>query len=398
MQVVMLVAGMSTRTHPLTLTRPKPMLPIANKPIIEHNLEQLKGLVKEIILIVGYRQEMIRKLLGEYWHDIKISYCEQKEQKGTGHAVLQAKSFITDRFLVMNGDDIFAHNDIKKLLALPNGALVKHVENPEQFGVYQVDERNRVLDLVEKPKTFIGTLTNIGCYLFERDFFQDLEQMPLSVRGEYEITTAILSYARRKDFFVCPIEGFWLTNGFPWELLNSQRIIMSGMQASFNEGIVESGVVLKDPVTIGKGTVVKAGSYIEGPVIIGNNCEIGPNCYLRPYTAIGAHCRIGNAVEIKNSIVMAQSNICHLSYVGDSVIGSRVTLGAGFISANVRHDEKPVLSLVKGELYNTRLTKFGTIIADGVKTGVHTSVLPGRKIWPGFTTYPGQVIATDLIE
>ncbi len=397
MQAVMLVAGKSTRTYPLTLTRPKPMLPIVNKPLIEHNLTQMKGVVDEVILIVGYRQEMIQAFLGDRWQGIKITYCEQKDQLGTGHAVLQVDPYIKDRFIVLNGDDIYSHQDMKKLTDFEGAALVKHVDDPSQYGVYAVDSTNRVLNLVEKPKTFIGTLTNIGCYIFSREIFTDLKTMPLSERGEYELTTAILSLALRKAFYVCPIEGFWLTNGFPWELLPTQEFFMKQMTESSIKGVVEPGAVLKGPIEIGEGTIVKAGSYLEGPVVIGKNCSIGPNCYIRKYTAIGDNCRIGHAVEIKNSIIMANTNVCHLSYVGDAVIGSEVNLGAGFISANVRHDLQKVLSSVKGKLFDTGMNKFGTIIADGVHTGVHTSVLPGRKIWPNQTTYPGQVVDRDIV-
>jgi bifunctional UDP-N-acetylglucosamine pyrophosphorylase/glucosamine-1-phosphate N-acetyltransferase len=286
---------------------------------------------------------------------------------------------------------------MKKLTDFEGAALVKHVDDPSQYGVYAVDSTNRVLNLVEKPKTFIGTLTNIGCYIFSREIFTDLKTMPLSERGEYELTTAILSLALRKAFYVSPIEGFWLTNGFPWELLPTQEFFMKQMTESSIKGEVEPGAVLKGPVEIGEGTLVKAGSYLEGPVVIGKNCLIGPNCFIRRYTSIGDNCRIGHAVEIKNSIIMANTNVCHLSYVGDSVIGSEVNLGAGFISANVRHDQQNVLSSVKGKLFDTGMNKFGTIIADGVHTGVHTSVLPGRKIWPNQTTYPGQVVEKDIV-
>jgi UDP-N-acetylglucosamine diphosphorylase/glucosamine-1-phosphate N-acetyltransferase len=398
MQAVILVAGKSTRTYPLTLTRPKPMLPIANKTIIEHNLEQLTGLVNEVILIVGYRQEMIREFLGQKWGDINISYCEQKEQLGTGHAVLQVEAMIRDRFLVLNGDDVYAHQDMQNLCTLKSGALVKHVENPSQYGVYQVDENNRIVDLVEKPRKFVGTLTNIGCYLFTPDFFDDLKKMPLSERGEYEITWAILNYAHREAYYAYPIDGFWLTNGYPWELLKSQEVLMAKMTASDVQGTIEAGAVIKGAVVVGEGTIVKSGSYIEGPVIIGKNCTIGPNCFIRTNSAIGDNCRIGHAVEIKNSIIMDNSEICHLSYVGDSVIDSNVTLGAGFISANVRHDQQNVKSTVKARLVDSGMSKLGTIIANGVKTGIHTSVLPGRKMWPNTVTRPGQVVIHDIMS
>jgi len=107
MQAVVLVAGKSTRTYPLTLTRPKPLLPIAGKSVIELLLEQLEGVVDEVILVVGYRKEMIQEELGNKWNSIKITYVEQKEQKGTGHAVLVAEPYIKDRFIAINGRFLF---------------------------------------------------------------------------------------------------------------------------------------------------------------------------------------------------------------------------------------------------------------------------------------------------
>ena len=95
---------------------------------------------------------------------------------------------------------------------------------------------------------------------------------------------------------------------------------------------------------------------------------------------------------------MDNTNICHLSYVGDSVIGEGVNLGAGFIVANVRHDGGNILSSVKGKLVDTGLEKFGAVIGDGVKTGIHTSIYPGRKIWPTLTTGIGQIVKYDLVE
>ena len=154
---------------------------------------------------------------------------------------------------------------------------------------------------------------------------------------------------------------------------------------------------IKGAVVIGKNTIVKSGTYIQGPVIIGENCSIGPNCFIRQGTAIGNGSVIGHSVEIKNSIIMNNTNICHLSYVGDSVIGENVNLGAGFITANLRHDKKNVLSLVKGKLVDTGMVKFGAVVADGVKTGVNTAVYPGRKIWPQKQTQIGEIVKQDLV-
>lgn len=397
MQAVIMVAGKSTRTYPLTLTRPKPLLPVADKTILEHILEQLEGLVDEVILIVGYKKEMIEQYIGNEWRGITITYCEQKEQLGTGHAVLQTKPFIKDRFIVMNGDDIYDRQDIEALIKYQYAALVRWEEDPSLYGVFQVDDQNKVLNLVEKPKEFIGNLTNVGCYIFDRSIFEYIEHTPMSERGEIEITTSILMFSKDHDFFVHRLKGFWLSNGFPWELLQTQQFFMNQMTEQQILGEIEENVRIKGAVVIGKNTIVKSGTYIQGPVIIGENCSIGPNCFIRQGTAIGDGSVIGHSVEIKNSIIMNNTNICHLSYVGDSVIGENVNLGAGFITANLRHDKKNVLSLVKGKLVDTGMVKFGAVVADGVKTGVNTAVYPGRKIWPQKQTQIGEIVKQDLV-
>ena len=137
------------------------------------------------------------------------------------------------------------------------------------------------------------------------------------------------------------------------------------------------------------------GTYIRGNVVIGEDCHIGPNCFLRGNTSIGNECHIGQAVEIKNSIIMDKAKVPHLSYIGDSVIGENSNLGAGTITANLKHDNKNVMSVVKGKLIDTGRRKFGAIIANDVHTGINTTIYPGRKIWPGVGTKPGEIVDKD---
>jgi bifunctional UDP-N-acetylglucosamine pyrophosphorylase/glucosamine-1-phosphate N-acetyltransferase len=397
MQAVMMVAGKSTRTYPLTLTRPKPLLPVANRPLIHHSLDQMVGLFDEVILIVGYRKEMIRALLGEEYRGMHLIYQEQKEQLGTGHAILQARPHIRGRFVACNGDDLFAYEDFAKLLDYPYAALAKRVADPSIYGVAQVDEQNRLINMVEKPKTYLGNLANIGCYIFEPDIFDALDRVELSERGEIEIIGAIMEMVRRSAVTIIPITGFWLPTGYAWDLLRHQEFLMAGMNASRIEGRVEPGAVLNGPVTVGAGTVIRSGSYVEGPVVIGQNCDIGPHCFVRKFSAIGDGCRIGHAVEIKNSIIMPGSHIAHLSYIGDSVVGEGCNLAAGTITANVRHDGQTVGSTIKGKKVDSGRHKLGSILADGVKTGIHCALYPGCKIWPGLTTLPGATVRGDLL-
>lgn len=161
------------------------------------------------------------------------------------------------------------------------------------------------------------------------------------------------------------------------------------------EGTVEDGAVIKGIAVIGKGTVVKSGSYIEG-LLLSEKIARLPNCYIRGSTSIGNNCKIGNAVEIKNSIIMDNTHVGHLSYFGDSVIGENVNIGAGTITANLKHDNENVKSMYNNVLVDSGRRKLGAIIADNVHTGINTSIYPGRKIFPGKTTNPGEVVKKDV--
>lgn len=181
-----------------------------------------------------------------------------------------------------------------------------------------------------------------------------------------------------------------------WDLLRANERHLAGLEADLIQGEVHPLAVIDGPVSIGPGTRLLPGVVIEGKVLIGANCKIGPNCYLRGHTSIGDHCHIGNAVEIKNSILLAHTNVGHLSYVGDSILGERVNFGAGTITSNLRHDGKNHRTQVGDRLVDTGRRKFGCIVGDRVHTGIHTSIYPGRKLFPGTSTWPGEIVKKDL--
>lgn len=183
---------------------------------------------------------------------------------------------------------------------------------------------------------------------------------------------------------------------YPWDLLAVHEQVLAEVKENRIEGEVSPGATLAGTLVLGKGSRILPGVYLEGTVVIGANCKIGPNCYIRGASCIGNHCHIGQAVEIKNSIVMDKTSIGHLSYCGDSIIGSGVNFGAGTITANFRHDGKTHRSLAGDRLLDTGRRKFGTVMGDNVHTGIHTSIYPGRKLWPGVSTLPGAVVQDDL--
>lgn len=184
---------------------------------------------------------------------------------------------------------------------------------------------------------------------------------------------------------------------YPWDLLRLNEVLLGRMAQTEIQGSVSPAAYVEGHMRVGRGTRILPGVYVEGNVVIGENSKIGPNCYLRGCTSIGDHCHIGNAVEVKNSIIENGSSIGHLSYCGDSLVGENVNLGAGTITANLRHDGANHRSMVEGELIDTGRRKFGAVIGDGVHTGIHTSIYPGRKLWPGTSTRPGDIVRFDLL-
>ena len=394
MQAIILAAGKSTRTYPLTLTRPKPMLTVMNKTLLEHNLEQLLDIADEVIIIVGYKKEMIMEKFGDCFGRLKIKYVEQKEQLGTGHALLLAKDLIKDRFIVMMGDDLYSKEDILNCARHKYCVLAKKVENPERFGVCVL--KNNFLDkIVEKPKEFVSDLANSALYVLDRRIF-DIDTGKTE-RGEIEITDMVNELAKKEDISCETVKGYWLAIGYSWHLLDANKFFVEKIKKNI-KGKIEKNVHIHGKIILGKNSRILSGTYIEGNVIIGENCKIGPNSYIRGSTSIGNNCRIGQGVEVKNIILMDGSKIPHLSYIGDSVIGENVNLGAGTTTGNLRHDNANVKSLVKEELVDSGRRKFGTIIGDNVHTGIGTQIYPGRKIWPEKTTAPGEVVKKDVIS
>lgn len=398
MQAVIMAAGKSTRTWPLTLTRPKPLLPVMGKALLEHQLKSLEGYVDEVIVIVGFLGDMIRESFGAQFGSIRLVYVEQKEQRGTGHAVLQTAEAVKGPFLVLNGDDLYDPADLRLLASRPNAALAQEVDDPERFGIFDIDENNRVLSLIEKPENPPSNLANMGAYSFTPEIFTRLEKVQPSPRGEIELTDAVHATAVEDSFHVIHTQGYYLSIGYPWHLLEANSYWLEHFLEARQEGEVSPLAEINGTVHIGKGTVIRPGVVIDGPVYIGENNVLGPNCWIRPYTTIGNNCLIGQGTEIKASVVMDGVFACHRNYIGDSVVGEGCNLGAGTTTANTRHDEGTIKTLVGGALVDTGRVRLGAMLGDGVRTGIHSAIYPGRKLWPGLHTLPGSIIQKDLTE
>ncbi len=394
MKCVVLAAGEGKRMHPLTYTRPKVMLPIANRPILEWNLINAIAIgIKEYIFVVSYKSEMVRNYFGngEKWN-VNIEYVNQGPPLGTAHAIGTVERFVND-FIVMSGDTIFGKEDLKNIVNNKSSMGLVEVENASEYGIVELKGK-KIEKIYEKMDEPFSNIINAGVYHFDKKIFNFISKTKKSARGEYEITDSINMLVNDLS-----LDGIFLKEWrdvvYPWHILDSNEEILKKTKNKI-EGIIEKNTTIKGNVIVGKNTTIMNGSYIEGPVVIGANCKIGPNCYIRPYTSIGNNCHVGNACEVKNSIIMDNSKVPHQNYIGDSVIGYNCNLGAGTKIANLRLDKKNIDVVLNGKKVETKRRKLGTVIGDNVQTGINSMVNVGSMIGNNVFIGLGAVVSGEI--
>ena len=406
MKALILAAGKGERFWPLTENNPKPLLPVANKPLLEKTIEALvySG-IRNIVVLVRYQQEKIRETLGNGKRlGCEIEYAVQRRLGGTADAVASVSGDFRGEssFLVVYGDNYYGKEGVRRFVKESSrkkesmSMAVAQVTDASQFGSVKTKAR-KVVSIQEKKGDHKPGTVNAGLYLLDNSIFDLAKKTPKSERGEYELTdslTFLIRNGKQLHAFSFRPNG-WTGITYPWDLLDANRLAMESEKRRI-AGKIEANVNIKGSIVVEEGTVVKSGTYIEGPVHIGKECVIGPNAYLRAFTCTGNRVKIGAGCEVKNSIVMDDTKVPHISYVGDSVLGKACSLGAGTITANLRFDEKPVKSKVKNAWVDSNRKKFGTIMGDNARTGINVSIFPGVKIGSDSWIGPGTVLVHDV--
>jgi len=393
MQTVILAAGEGTRMRPLTATVPKPMLPVADRPLCAHTADAaVAGGASELVFVVGYEGDAVREHFGESYRGVPVQYATQAEQLGTAHAVEQALPHVDGDFVVLNGDDLYDEAAIRSLLEDGPALGAYRVDDPRPYGVFSIDG-DRIVDVVEKPDDPPSDRVNVGAYHFPAaaaDWFGDVEP---SERGEYEITDVVERLLAERDVRPVPVER-WMGVGRPWELLAANEWKLAELDGRI-DGEVSGDADLRGTVVVEEGATVEPGAVVDGPVLLRDGAEVGPNAHVRGATLLGEGARVGHGSEVKNSVLMTGVAVPHVSYVGDSLLGPDVNIGAGTQVANLRHDDAEVEQTVKGERVSTGRRKYGVVAGPGAKTGVNTSLAPGVVLSAGATTEPGESVLRD---
>ncbi|MFH1257855.1 MAG: bifunctional sugar-1-phosphate nucleotidylyltransferase/acetyltransferase [Candidatus Micrarchaeota archaeon] len=400
---VLLAAGQGKRLRPITNSYPKTMVRILDKPLLEWMVE---GIVEnfgdslgKIIIVVGFEKHRITAYFGKHAPTGKILFVEQNEQKGTADAVACTEKIVdAGHFFVLNADT-FSDPSFFKLLKENAGSgpfiVTKREEDASSYGVVEVEGGN-LKGLVEKPLDAKNKLISTGTLFMPREFFSFLKDVKLSKRGEFEITDAVLEFAKKQPLKALEFGGYWTDVGYFWNYLSASEYALEKLLLPKLEGKVEEFVVVKGKLRVGKGSVVKSGTYIEGNVFIGENSVVGPNAYLRKGVVIEDNCHVGNSTEVKSSIIMHNSNAAHLSYIGDSIICENVNFGAGTKIANLKFDHSAIaIRNPDGKVISGR-DKLGAVVGKNTKTGINVSINCGVLIGENCRISPAAYVYDNL--
>ena len=338
-QAVVLAAGEGQRLRPFTASKPKVMIPIANKPILRYVIEAaaMNG-IRKIVVVVGYRKDQVIDYFGSGEHfGVEIDYVEQKQQLGTAHALKQVQGRVSGMFLALSGDNIIEPDTISELTrAKTTTILAKEQEFISKYGVIEAQD-GIVSGIMEKPREALSHLVNTGIYAFGDEIFGLIDQ-------ETDLTSVIVNMTGLgHKVRVCEATGTWLDVVYPWDMLRLNDSALAKISPSTG-GSIESGVNSKGLVSIGEGTTVRSNSYIVGPVTIGENCDIGPSVCILPSTSIGDNVCISPFTTIANSILSHGVEIGPSSHIQDSIIDRGCRIRGHFVAqsdeAEIRMDDE----------------------------------------------------------
>ena len=372
MKAVILAAGEGRRLKPLTNLRPKPMIHVANRPLLEYVVEAVsKAGIEELVLVVGYKRKRIQNHFGngDDW-GIDIEYAVQDKQLGTGHAILQAEGLVDDDFLVLNGDRIIETDLVERIRDRHREVgdavvAVTRSEEPSEYGVVELSG-DRVASITEKPPWYDTTseLINAGVYGFEPSIFEEIRETEPEPDGEVTITATLARLIDEERVQAIHSTGMWIDVSHLWDILS-----------------VNAGVLDRSDENTDDGTQFDASADVSPSAAVGRDCRVGPNATVQRGTAIGDNVTIGANAVVSNSVIMTDCVIGPGSVIEDCVVGENTHVGSnttvvGGTTAVVvenRYYEDVKLGGIVGD--NARLG--GGVLVDGAIVGNGTHVESG---------------------
>ena len=384
---VVLAAGEGTRLRPLTRNRPKPMLPAANRPILEHVFDALvEAGVAEIVAVVGYKRDRVQNHFGPSYRDVPITYATQSKQLGSGHALLQARTAVDGPMLVVNGDRLVDAGTIDAVASMHSetgDTSIAVVERQEtrRYGAVEVHD-GYISELVEKPRDGDYRLINGGVYAFSPDIFKAIDDTPRR-SGELALTDTLERLIDQDQVRAVEVDGMWVDATYPWDLLAvSSEVLARGRITEANS---------TDNVWIADSARVHQDAVLQGPAVVSPDCEVGPDAVIGPNTALGRNVTVGANATIQRSVIDADTRIDPGSTLIDTVTGQDVHLGASTVVPAGPADVRVGNRIFEDE-------RLGAVIADRVTALGSVSLTPGSLVGPNATLDTGVTVRENVSE
>ncbi|MFC7133597.1 MULTISPECIES: bifunctional sugar-1-phosphate nucleotidylyltransferase/acetyltransferase [Salinibaculum] len=385
---VVLAAGEGTRLRPLTRNRPKPMLPAANRPILEHVLDALVDAgLDRLVLVVGYRRERVQEYFGPSYRNVPIKYVVQHKQLGSGHALLQAREAVDGPLIVVNGDQIIEASSVRSVRdafeeeTAPAVMAVLERQDASKYGAITLRDRD-IEEIVEKPDTDKYRLMNGGIYAFEPSIFAEIDETEREA-GELSLTDTIARIVETDRVRGVRIGGLWVDATYPWDLLEvSSEVLARGRTA---EPEISEGVWVSDAAGVDEAAVLRP------PVVVGSDCEIAPGAVVGPNVALGQNVTVGANATLERTVLDADARVDIGSTLRDAVVGQDVHLGAATTISGGPGDVR-----VGRQVFEKQ--RLGAVVADRVRARGDVSFAPGTLVGPNARLHAGTHVSGTISE
>jgi glucose-1-phosphate thymidylyltransferase len=383
MEAIVLAGGEGSRLRPLTERRPKPLLHVANRPIIDYVLDALVAVDADpITIVVGYRGDRVRSHLGSNYRGTELTYVEQENQLGSGHALLQARDVVeSDTFLVLNGDNIVDATVVADTIAAHEAggavatAAVATSKHPQDYGAVVADN-GYIEEVIEHPVDAPSFSVNAGVYVLPSAIFPALEETARR-GGDCHLTDALMNLGGRVRR--AQSDGVWLDPSYPWELLEVTEELLRGQKSLVG---ATSEPIVADSAQIHETAV------LEPPVVVGEDSRVGAGAVLRRGTCLGENVRIGPGAVLTRCVVGSDAQVGPNAVLEDSVVGEGATVGAGATLAAGGVDLP-----VAGRMYDVT---FGSLLGDRASVGANATCRPGSRVGPGARAAPGTIVQGEI--
>ena len=375
MQAVIMAGGEGSRLRPLTSNMPKPMLPIANRPMMEHIVLLLKKHgITDVVATVQFLSSVIRNYFGDGSDlDVSLSYTTEEVPLGTAGSVLAAREFLTDTFLVISGDAL-TDLDLPSVIEAhrANGAaatlVLKRVRDPLEFGIVMTDEDGRIERFLEKPtwgQVFSDTI-NTGIYVIEPEV---LDLIPPDQPYDFSSELFPLMLDKGLPLFGYITESYWTDVGNTDAYLQAHFDVLSGAV-----DIELDGFELRPTVWVGDDIEIHPTARIEGPALIADNCRIGAGAVIGAGTVIGTNAIVGDDAVVAQSVVMEGAHVGQYARMRGSVLGRGASLDRG------------------------AAVEEGAVLGDEVVVGAGAIIKPKVRIYPAKSVEAGAIVTESVVR